>query len=42
MICANRIETILVPGSASAKRLIKASKDAKAYFDMTAGRITKA
>lgn len=42
MLCANRIVTILMPGSASARRLIKTSKEKKLFFDLTSGRTTKA
>lgn len=42
MICANRIEAILVPASAGARRLSRAAKDAGTYLDLTAGRTTKA
>ncbi len=42
MIGANRIEAILVPGSASAKRLVKATKESHQYLDLTCGRMTKA
>ncbi len=42
MVSANRIEAILIPGSASAKRLIKAAKERQLYFDLTSGRTTKA
>lgn len=41
MLCANRVEAILQPGSASAKRLVKTAKDNKCYLDMTSGRATK-
>lgn len=42
VICANRIEAVLVPMSANARRLSKAAKDSRAFLDLTAGRITKA
>ena len=42
MLCANRIVVILVPGSANARRMIKAAKAKKAFFDLTCGRTTKA
>lgn len=42
VVCANRIEAILVPLSASARRLCKAAKDTRAFLDLTAGRTTKA
>lgn len=41
MLCANRVEAILQPGSASAKRLVKIAKENKCYLDMTSGRSTK-
>lgn len=41
MLCANRIEAMLVPGTACAKRLLKASKGKALYFDLTFGRTTK-
>lgn len=40
--CANRIEVVLIPGSASAKRLTKAAKEQKLFLDLTSGRTTKA
>ena len=42
VITANRIEAILVPTSANARRLTKAAKEKKTYFDLTSGRTTKA
>jgi len=42
VICANRIEAVLMPLSANAKRLCKAAKDGKVFLDLTAGRTTKA
>lgn len=42
VVCANRIEAILVPLSASARRLCKAAKDSRVFLDLTAGRTTKA
>lgn len=41
MLCANRIEAILVPGTACAKRALKAAKDRNIFFDLTSGRATK-
>jgi len=41
VIAANRIEVILVPTSANARRLTKAAKENKVYFDLTSGRTTK-
>lgn len=40
--CTNRIEVILIPGSASAKRLTKTAKEHKLFLDLTSGRTTKA
>ena len=40
--CADRIVVILIPGSASAKRLTKVAKEQKLYLDFTSGRTTKA
>lgn len=42
VVCANRIEAVLVPLSASARRLCKAAKDSRVFLDLTAGRTTKA
>ena len=42
MLCANRIVVILMPGSASSRRLIKTAKEKKLFFDFTSGRTTKA
>ena len=42
MLPANRIEAVLVPASANARRLMKAAKEKKAYLDLTSGRATKA
>ena len=42
MLCANRIVVILMPGSASARRLTKTAKEKKIFFDFTSGRTTKA
>lgn len=42
MVSANRIEAILAPGSANAKRLVKAAKADQYYLDLTSGRTTKA
>ncbi|MBQ8615928.1 MAG: DUF370 domain-containing protein [Clostridia bacterium] len=36
------MEVILIPGSASAKRLTKAAKEQKLFLDLTSGRTTKA
>ena len=42
VLCANRIEAILMPLSANARRLCKIAKDEKVFHDLTAGRMTKA
>lgn len=41
MICANRIEAMLMPGTACAKRLLKTAKEHKAFLDLSFGRTTK-
>lgn len=41
MLCANRVEAMLMPGTACAKRLLKAAKGAALYLDLTFGRSTK-
>ncbi len=41
MICANRIEAMLMPGTACAKRLLKAAKQDGKHFDLSFGRTTK-
>nr|DAW90238.1 MAG TPA: protein of unknown function (DUF370) [Bacteriophage sp.] len=43
MVCANRIVLLMNPQTASARRLVKAAREAKQshYVDMSFGRATK-
>ena len=41
MLCANKVTGIIPLGSASAKRLIKESKESRQYIDMTGGHAAK-
>lgn len=41
MLCANKVTGIMPLGSATAKRLIKESKENRQYVDMTSGHAAK-